>query len=183
MFDRMVKIMPKIAALSDRRWACPSFAYRHAAGSNHRSRPVLRPRKRSEGTYRNISTPSSPQRGEGARRADEGAGEAGLSYNAWRDRNDGRGDAVWPPHPPAGTFSPGGEEDMPRPLRAPPRQAALKTFLPSPSRAENSSFERVMSTAATFSSRCLTLEVPGIGSMTGLRFSTQASAIWLGAAL
>jgi hypothetical protein len=32
------------------------------------------------------------------------------------------------------------------------------------------------------SSRCLTFEVPGIGSITGLRLSTQASEIWLGAA-
>ena len=31
--------------------------------------------------------------------------------------------------------------------------------------------------AATFSSRCVTLPVPGIGSITGLRFSTQARAI------
>ena len=34
-----------------------------------------------------------------------------------------------------------------------------------------------MSAAATFSSRWATLEVPGIGSMTGLRLSSQASAI------
>ncbi|QKK28170.1 hypothetical protein FE844_000690 [Rhizobium indicum] len=31
------------------------------------------------GERRNVSIPSSPQRGEGARRADEGAGKAGLS--------------------------------------------------------------------------------------------------------
>ena len=37
--------------------------------------------------------------------------------------------------------------------------------------------------AATFSSRCATLPVPGIGSMTGLRFKSQASAIWPGLAL
>ncbi|MBY5716159.1 hypothetical protein HFO33_06075 [Rhizobium leguminosarum] len=35
-----------------------------------------------KGTCRNVSIPSSPQRGEGARRADEGAGEAGLFSNA-----------------------------------------------------------------------------------------------------
>jgi len=56
-------------------------------------------------------------------------------------------------------------------------QAALKSFLPSASSAANSSSDSVMPTAATFSSRCLTFEVPGIGSITGLRFSTQARAI------
>lgn len=61
--------------------------------------------------------------------------------------------------------------------------AALKAFLPSASSAANSSSDRMMSTAAVFSSRCLTLPVPGIGSITGLRFSTHARAIWLGAAL
>ena len=39
-----------------------------------------------------------------------------------------------------------------------------------------------MFTAATFSSRCATFEVPGIGSITGLRLSSQASAIWAGVA-
>lgn len=39
-----------------------------------------------------------------------------------------------------------------------------------------------MSAAATFSSRCATWDVPGIGSMTGLRFKIQASAIWLAVA-
>jgi hypothetical protein len=34
--------------------------------------------------------------------------------------------------------------------------------------------------ACTFSSRCLIEEVPGIGSMTGDRFNSQASATWLG---
>jgi hypothetical protein len=34
-----------------------------------------------------------------------------------------------------------------------------------------------MFAAATFCSRCFTFEVPGIGNITGLRFSTQASAI------
>ncbi|MBY5869654.1 hypothetical protein [Rhizobium leguminosarum] len=36
---------------------------------------------RGEEIRGNVSIPSSPQRGEGARRADEGAGEAGLSNN------------------------------------------------------------------------------------------------------
>src|SRR4029077_18904937 len=51
------------------------------------------------------------------------------------------------------------------------------------SRLSNSSSESSIPAAATFSSRCETFEVPGMGSMTGLRFRTQASAIWLGAAL
>jgi hypothetical protein len=62
-------------------------------------------------------------------------------------------------------------------------QAALKTFVPSASSALNSSSDSVKFTAATFSSRCLTFDVPGIGSITGLRFNTQSSATWLGAAL
>ena len=40
-----------------------------------------------------------------------------------------------------------------------------------------------ISTAATFSSRCATFEVPGMGSIIGLRLRTQARAIWLEAAL
>ena len=51
------------------------------------------------------------------------------------------------------------------------------------SSALKSSSLRTMSAAATFSSRCLTLPVPGMGSITGLRFSTQASAICAGVAL
>lgn len=54
---------------------------------------------------------------------------------------------------------------------------------PSRSSAANSSSDSTIFTAATFSSRWATFEVPGMGSMTGLRFSTQASAIWLGGAL
>src|SRR5262249_9714956 len=40
----------------------------------------------------------------------------------------------------------------------------------------NSSSPRVISAAATFSSRCATLDVPGIGNITGDRFSNHASA-------
>ena len=40
----------------------------------------------------------------------------------------------------------------------------------------NSSSVRVISAAATFSSRCATCDVPGIGNITGERFSSQASA-------
>ena len=40
-----------------------------------------------------------------------------------------------------------------------------------------------MEAAATLSSRCLTFDVPGMGSITGLRLSTQASAICAGLAL
>src|SRR5262245_20595965 len=49
-------------------------------------------------------------------------------------------------------------------------------------KASNSSIESWISVAATFSSRCSTFEVPGMGSITGLRLSTHARAIWLGAA-
>src|SRR5262245_9575926 len=52
---------------------------------------------------------------------------------------------------------------------------------PSRSRASNSSSDSWILAAATFSSRCAILDVPGMGSMTGLRLSTHASAIWLGA--
>ncbi len=37
--------------------------------------------------------------------------------------------------------------------------------------------------AATFSIRCATFDVPAMGSITGLRLSVHASAIWLGVAL
>ena len=47
------------------------------------------------------------------------------------------------------------------------------------SRAANSSSESATSAPATFSSRCLTRLVPGIGIITGLRLSIHASAIWL----
>ena len=47
---------------------------------------------------------------------------------------------------------------------------------------EYSSSDSIKSTAATFSSRCTTFEVPGIGNITGLRFSNHASAIWPGVA-
>ncbi len=59
------------------------------------------------------------------------------------------------------------------------------TRLPRPARssAANSSSESLIAAAPTFSSRCATLPVPGIGSMTGLRFKSQASAIWPGLAL
>ena len=40
----------------------------------------------------------------------------------------------------------------------------------------NSSSDSSISAAATFSSRCATFDVPGIGSITGERFSSQASA-------
>ena len=63
------------------------------------------------------------------------------------------------------------------------RYASSFTPFAARSSAWNSSSFSVMFTAAVFSSRCATLPVPGIGSMTGLRFNTQASAIWLGAAL
>ena len=81
----------------------------------------LLPARGAKGNRRNLSIPSSPQRGsEGrvetrgstpvsARRADEGAGEAGLSLQRScglrpRSRRPGgivkmRGRAVWPPHP------------------------------------------------------------------------------------
>ena len=39
-----------------------------------------------------------------------------------------------------------------------------------------------MFTAATFSLRCTTFDVPGIGSITGLRFKSQASATCAGVA-
>ena len=61
-------------------------------------------------------------------------------------------------------------------------QAAADSARPSRSSVAYSSSLSWMSNAATFSSRCLTFEVPGIGSITGLRLSTQASEIWLGAA-
>jgi hypothetical protein len=47
---------------------------------------------------------------------------------------------------------------------------------PTASRRANSSSLSLTLTAATFSSRCFTLVVPGIGSITGLRLSNQASA-------
>ena len=62
-------------------------------------------------------------------------------------------------------------------LRPLPRRGAALAI----ERANSSSVSSIF-TAATFSSRCATFEVPGIGSITGLRFSTQASAIWPGAA-
>jgi len=46
----------------------------------------------------------------------------------------------------------------------------------------NSSSASEIAAAPTFSSRCATLPVPGIGSITGLRLSNQASAIWPGVA-
>src|ERR1044071_2824749 len=61
-------------------------------------------------------------------------------------------------------------------------QACWYSIWPSRSRASNSLSDRSILTAATFSSRCATFDVPGIGSMTGLRLSTHASAIWLGVA-
>src|SRR4029077_14451653 len=60
--------------------------------------------------------------------------------------------------------------------------AARYSLRPSRSSAAKSWSDSVIFTAATFSSRCATFDVPGIGSMTGLRLSTQASAIWLGVA-
>ena len=47
---------------------------------------------------------------------------------------------------------------------------------PAAARVSNSSSVRAISAAATFSSRCATFEVPGIGSITGERFSSHASA-------
>src|SRR5262245_56198155 len=60
--------------------------------------------------------------------------------------------------------------------------AARYSLRPARSSAAKSWSDRLMFTAATFSSRCATFEVPGIGNMTGLRLSTQASAIWPGVA-
>ena len=51
-----------------------------------------------------------------------------------------------------------------------------------PAIASRSSSLSVSSAAATFSSRCSTDEVPGIGSITGERASSQASATWPGVA-
>jgi hypothetical protein len=53
---------------------------------------------------------------------------------------------------------------------------------PSRSRTSKSVSDSWISTVATFSSKWATLDVPGMGSITGLRRSSQASAIWLGVA-
>src|SRR5580693_1720404 len=58
-----------------------------------------------------------------------------------------------------------------------------RDWRPARSSVANSSSESLIAAAPTFSSRCATLPVPGIGSMTGLRLSSQASAIWPGLAL
>ena len=50
------------------------------------------------------------------------------------------------------------------------------------SSAAQSASLRTSAAAATFSSTCATLLVPGIGSITGARRSTQAIATWLGVA-
>jgi hypothetical protein len=63
-------------------------------------------------------------------------------------------------------------------VEAVPRAHFMADFaaaLPAPSSRANSSSVNVTSAAATFSSRWATVVVPGIGSITGLRFSSQAS--------
>jgi hypothetical protein len=51
------------------------------------------------------------------------------------------------------------------------------------SRIKNSLRLSLICTAATFSSRCVTVDVPGIGSITGERCSSQASSSWASVAL
>jgi hypothetical protein len=55
--------------------------------------------------------------------------------------------------------------------------AAMACCFPWRLSAAKSSSESLMLAAATFSSRCFTFDVPGIGSITGLRLRTHASAI------
>lgn len=54
--------------------------------------------------------------------------------------------------------------------------ASCDAFRPSSSRARKSSSESAIAAAATFCARCVTFDVPGIGSMFWLRFKSQASA-------
>src|SRR5690606_15905187 len=65
-----------------------------------------------------------------------------------------------------------------------PEQRDIGGHLPRPASSSwaKSSSDNSIPAAATFSSRCLTLDVPGMGSITGLRFKAHASAIWLGVA-
>ena len=63
--------------------------------------------------------------------------------------------------------------------REPPRSFASARPAP-PGRGSRLLVRRFIAAAPTFSSRCATLPVPGIGSITGLRFKSQASAIWPG---
>jgi len=73
-------------------------------------------------------------------------------------------------------------------VRVPPMVSACEILRPAyypfarASISLNSSSLNSMRAAAMFSSRCATEDVPGMGSMLGDRFSSQASAIWLGAA-